>query len=431
MRQLFLPLLMISLATACSQNPHLQVQDPAAPKVVSNAAQATRPAPLAQQVPGDRDGDGVQDQHDLCPDVPGPAANKGCPYKTNEDTDLDGVINEADRCPTVPGPAMNNGCPLDRNSCPVQDFDQDGVPNTDDRCPSEKGPIENMGCPYPTENDTDRDGTPDSDDRCPTIFGQVYSDGCPITDTDGDGVWDHLDQCPKVPGPATNRGCPLKSDTDGDSISDDKDKCPLVPGPVSNYGCPQTEADSDRDGVPDSYDVCPTVAGPVENQGCPFPREEEREVLLEAMASLKFDLDKAVIKESSFPSLEKVVAFLRKHPGATLKMVGHTDDQASDEYNMDLSRRRVQAVKDYLVAQNILPERTEIDARGESEPLVSIEGKEGEELEKARAKNRRVDMSVSYVKVDRESGRENPGPVRAEIGTESVDLPEIGGPEID
>jgi OOP family OmpA-OmpF porin len=392
MRQLMLPMLLISLATACSQNPHLEVKDPA--KVASSAVETPKTL-----IVNDRDQDGTNDDKDLCPDVPGPASNKGCPYSPLEDSDQDGVINEADQCPTVPGPAANNGCPYDN----VEDYDHDGVPNTDDRCPMVPGPAEHQGCPYPSENDIDRDGVIDRDDRCPRVPGQIFNDGCPISDTDGDGVWDHLDRCPRVPGPATNRGCPLDRDTDGDFVPDNRDRCPLVPGQIFNDGCPIGDRDIDRDGVPDRHDACPRVPGPASNRGCPYPKEEERRVLLEAMASLKFDFDRAEIKQSSFPSLEKLAAFLRKYPDAKLKMVGHTDDVGTDEYNIQLSRARVQAVKDYLVEKGVFPNRTVVDARGESEPLVSVDGlPEGsEELDRARAQNRRVDMSVIYEVVSR------------------------------
>jgi outer membrane protein OmpA-like peptidoglycan-associated protein len=61
-------------------------------------------APLPIQ---DRDGDGVPDSEDLCPDEPGPAALDGCP-----DDDGDGIPNREDKCPNEPGPPENDGCPL-------------------------------------------------------------------------------------------------------------------------------------------------------------------------------------------------------------------------------------------------------------------------------------------------------------------------------
>jgi outer membrane protein OmpA-like peptidoglycan-associated protein len=86
----------------------------------------------------DSDGDGVPDIDDLCPDVPGPKENHGCPVFT--DKDGDGVPDDIDRCPDVPGPKENFGCPW-------PDRDHDGVPDKDDQCPDEPGPADNHGCP--------------------------------------------------------------------------------------------------------------------------------------------------------------------------------------------------------------------------------------------------------------------------------------------
>lgn len=56
----------------------------------------------------DRDKDGVLDKDDLCPDVPGPVENDGCPWP---DTDGDGILDKDDACPTVPGLPEYKGCP--------------------------------------------------------------------------------------------------------------------------------------------------------------------------------------------------------------------------------------------------------------------------------------------------------------------------------
>ncbi len=87
----------------------------------------------------DRDGDGVPDDEDLCPDLPGLAEVHGCP---DEDTDGDGVANRVDLCPLEKGPAELDGCP---------DFDGDGIPDREDRCPKEPGPPQNDGCPIGEE----------------------------------------------------------------------------------------------------------------------------------------------------------------------------------------------------------------------------------------------------------------------------------------
>jgi outer membrane protein OmpA-like peptidoglycan-associated protein len=83
----------------------------------------------------DRDGDGVVDAKDECPDSAGPVALLGCP-----DRDGDGVADIHDKCPTVPGSKNFQGCP-------APDTDGDSVNDDDDKCPLVKGVKENYGCP--------------------------------------------------------------------------------------------------------------------------------------------------------------------------------------------------------------------------------------------------------------------------------------------
>jgi len=135
----------------------------------------------------DRDGDGIPDRVDRCPDVFGPIRFNGCP-----DSDGDGIADIDDACPTVPGIAKFNGCP---------DSDGDGIPDKDDACPNAPGPKKYNGCP-----DRDGDGIIDKDDLCPDKPGLAIYHGCP--DTDGDGIPDNEDACPTVPGVAEYHGCP-------------------------------------------------------------------------------------------------------------------------------------------------------------------------------------------------------------------------------
>ncbi len=160
------------------------------------------------------------------------------------DRDKDGVPDERDRCPDIPGSASFFGCP---------DRDGDGIPDYVDQCPDAPGAAATRGCP-----DTDGDGVLDRYDECPTVAGTV--NGCP--DRDGDGVKDDLDSCPDTPGLPRFGGCP---DTDGDGIPDQVDFCPTIPGTYTNGGCP----DTDGDGVHDGIDQCPDQPGPKYNKGCP------------------------------------------------------------------------------------------------------------------------------------------------------------------
>ncbi len=98
--------------------------------------------------PPDRDGDGVPDNVDACPDVAGvrtddPKTN-GCP----PDRDGDGVLDKDDACPDVPGIKTDDP---KTNGCPDTDRDKDGIPNDVDACPDQAGPKsedpKTNGCP--------------------------------------------------------------------------------------------------------------------------------------------------------------------------------------------------------------------------------------------------------------------------------------------
>ncbi|MDB5201266.1 MAG: OmpA family protein [Ferruginibacter sp.] len=112
------------------------------------------------------------------------------------DRDGDGIADADDKCPDTPGLAALQGCP---------DRDGDGIADGDDKCPDVAGIAKYQGCPIP---DTDGDGINDEMDKCPTVKGLARYQGCPIPDTDGDGVNDEEDKCPSRPGPASNQGCP-------------------------------------------------------------------------------------------------------------------------------------------------------------------------------------------------------------------------------
>ena len=143
-----------------------------------------------------------------------------------KDRDGDGVYDRKDLCPDVPGLKMFNGCP---------DTDGDGVQDSDDRCPNDPGSVEFEGCP-----DSDGDGVSNDKDQCPNVAGLPALAGCP--DADGDSITDADDDCPGAAGPRGNRGCPWP-DSDGDSVLDKDDQCPNEAGTVANNGCPEDPSD--------------------------------------------------------------------------------------------------------------------------------------------------------------------------------------------
>ena len=137
----------------------------------------------------DKDGDGIYDKDDACPEVKGLEKFKGCP-----DTDGDGIVDSEDNCPEIAGSVEMKGCP---------DTDGDGIADKDDDCVDVKGLKQFNGCP-----DTDGDGVADKNDKCPNEKGVKENAGCPWTDRDGDGVYDKDDKCPDVKGTKANNGCP-------------------------------------------------------------------------------------------------------------------------------------------------------------------------------------------------------------------------------
>ena len=349
--------------------------------------------PVLYGKPQDRDGDKVSDKLDECIDVPGVWAFKGCP-----DTDGDGILDVNDECPTVPGDSIFNGCPdtdgdgikdaLDDcpdvpgdslfNGCP--DTDKDGIMDKDDLCPEVPGDSIFKGCP-----DTDKDGTQDSEDECVDLPGPKESKGCP--DTDGDGIYDNEDKCIDKPGTRENQGCPW-SDQDGDGIKDKDDKCPKVAGPIENGGCPY--ADTDGDGVIDKEDKCINTPGPADNEGCPKVDEKVEEILKTAFDNLEFFSAKATIKEPSKPSLDELAKVLVDKPDWNLQIAGHTDSDGSSRANLVLSKRRSEAVRDYLSSKGVDKSRFTVLYFGESQPLVPNNSPENKQ------KNRRVEMTIIF-----------------------------------
>lgn len=126
---------------------------------------------------GDKDGDGIKDNVDKCPDEPedkdGFEDGDGCP---DPDNDGDGIKDEVDKCPM--DPEDKDGF-QDEDGCPDLDNDGDGLSDKVDQCPNDPEDKDNFedddGCP---DLDNDKDGFADKDDKCPDVPG-VAPDGCP------------------------------------------------------------------------------------------------------------------------------------------------------------------------------------------------------------------------------------------------------------
>lgn len=320
--------------------------------------------PVFRNIPRDKDKDAVSNKLDECPEIPGVWETMGCP-----DTDGDGLTDASDDCPKDAGPKELKGCP---------DRDGDGIPDKDDRCPDLKGTIAHNGCP-----DRDGDGIIDPEDNCPDIAGVASLNGCP--DRDGDGVTDAEDNCPDTPGKAEFGGCPF-ADYDKDGVPDEEDLCPATPGPKTSHGCP----DTDGDGISDNDDLCPKTFGIKENNGCPEIKKEEKEIIAKAFSDLEFETGKDVIKAVSYPSLNELATLLKAKAEWKVKLSGHTDNTGTAALNMELSKKRATAVKDYLVGQGVDAAKIITEWFGPERPIADNKTVAG------RQKNRRVEMKIVF-----------------------------------
>jgi outer membrane protein OmpA-like peptidoglycan-associated protein len=289
---------------------------------------------------GDRDGDGLRDDVDACPDDPEDFDNfqdsDGCP---EPDNDNDGIPDKKDRCPNV---AEDHDGDEDRDGCPEgdkrKDRDGDGIPDDVDKCP---------------DNPEDKDGFEDED-------------GCPEKDNDGDGILDKEDQCP--------------DDAEDFDKFEDKDGCP--------------EKDNDLDRILDKDDQCPTEPevynGFQDGDGCP----DKGKVIIDGsdiviLEKIQFATGSDKILPASFPLVDAIVGTLKGHPEfVVLEVAGHADERGSDEMNLDLTKRRAASVRKALVDRGVQDGRLVSQGYGEFCPL------DDRSAPAAWDKNRRVDFKV-------------------------------------
>lgn len=212
-----------------------------------------------------------------------------------------------------------------------------------------------------------------------------------IIDQDGDGVPDSLDRCPNTPVGASvdSKGCLL--DGDGDGVPDYLDDCPNSPAGISVnvHGC---TPDKDKDGVPDTLDKCPNtpVGAVVDDTGCTVtaaaaaaPAEVAKPI--RQQIDILFDSGKQDIKPEYKDEVRKVADLAKQYPTASIDIQGYTDNKGNAKRNVELSKRRADAVRDSLIKDfKVDAARISTHGFGPAEPVADNATEEG------RAKNRRV-----------------------------------------
>ena len=102
-----------------------------------------------------------------------------------------------------------------------------------------------------------------------------------------------------------------------------------------------------------------------------------------------FDFDKDILTEADLKELQKAVAFVKKYPGANIRLDGYTDSIGTDAYNIKLSERRGTTVMNYLIKEaGVDSSRITAVGHGKADPVADNKTPEG------RAKNRRVEVSI-------------------------------------
>ena len=105
---------------------------------------------------------------------------------------------------------------------------------------------------------------------------------------------------------------------------------------------------------------------------------------------MAFDVDSAVIKTTFYSTLDRIASQIQARSStARYTIVGHTDSDASNEYNQDLSERRARAVASYLISKGVDAGQLSVLGLGETRPIASNATVEG------KAQNRRVEIYQS------------------------------------
>jgi outer membrane protein OmpA-like peptidoglycan-associated protein len=105
-------------------------------------------------------------------------------------------------------------------------------------------------------------------------------------------------------------------------------------------------------------------------------------------SGLLFDFDSDVVKPTAAANLQELARSLNKFPNSNILIVGHTDSQGDDAYNMALSQRRANSAAAYLRSQGVPSTRVSTSGRGEAEPVAS------NVTEAGKQQNRRVEVAI-------------------------------------
>jgi OOP family OmpA-OmpF porin len=136
----------------------------------------------------------------------------------------------------------------------------------------------------------------------------------------------------------------------------------------------------------------------------PEPAAPVKPVAEEPLSAIVlFDYDRAEIRPSEVTALDEFAAKLKGRSGGKLEIAGHADRIGSDKYNLALSRRRAESVRDYLAGKGVAAEAMRVDAAGEAEPAT------GDRCKGLGPANRRNRKLIECLQPDRRAEMRLPG----------------------
>jgi len=102
-----------------------------------------------------------------------------------------------------------------------------------------------------------------------------------------------------------------------------------------------------------------------------------------------FDHDSAVVRPGLYNEISRIADILKQYPDTVIRVEGHTDSVGPEEYNLELSYRRAEEVRDLLVARGVDPGRIEVVGFGETMPIATNDTEAGRQM------NRRVEIKIA------------------------------------
>lgn len=184
---------------------------------------------------------------------------------------------------------------------------------------------------------------------------------------------------------------PLDSDLDG--VIDTLDKCPQTPRnvEVDSRGC-ELVKDSDNDGVIDSEDKCPNtpITDKTDAQGCTLFTTTQDSIDLAVL----FEQNSSLVQDNE--KLKKFADFMKKYPDVNAEIEGHSSAPGEAQYNLWLSQKRAEAVKDHLVNRYGIDE-ARLTAIGYGETRLL----DPSNTPSAHKVNRRIEAKISVVTTEK------------------------------